>query len=139
MEEALANIAAAIREYFAAEVPPEEAMEIHEVELLEVAPSPGSLHAELPPAIPPGILRSQQAFWRDLPELLNNKKNHGKCVCYHGDERIGIADSEEPLLRQCLRRALPRTEFDLFIIQRRDLPPWEPEEVEPLGPHHLDD
>src|SRR5437868_2692841 len=36
--------------------------------------------------VAPGILRSQQAFWRDLPELLKSKRNHGKWVCYHGDE-----------------------------------------------------
>jgi hypothetical protein len=27
---------------------------------------------EAPIAIPPGVLRSMQAFWRDLPELLMN-------------------------------------------------------------------
>ncbi len=44
--------------------------------------------------VPAGILRSQQAFWRDLPELLKNKNNHGKWVCYRGDERVGIAKTK---------------------------------------------
>jgi hypothetical protein len=83
--------------------------------------------------IPPGILRSQQAFWRDLPELLKNKKNHGKWVAYHGDERIGIAASDEPLIRECIRRGVPDDEYYLAGIRPRELPPWEPEEIEPGG------
>ena len=54
--------------------------------------------------VPPGILRSQQAFWRDLPELLKNKRNHGKTACYFGDECIGIANSDRPLIGECVRR-----------------------------------
>jgi hypothetical protein len=89
--------------------------------------------------IPPGILRSQQAFWRDLPQLLKNKRNVDKWVCYHGDERIGIAASDEPLIRECLRRGLPNDQYDLLIIRPRTFPPWEVEEVEPLGSWHFDD
>src|SRR5271167_3489119 len=54
--------------------------------------------------VPLGILRSQQAFWRELPELLKNERNRGKTVCYRHDEQIGIADRDEPLIRECLRR-----------------------------------
>jgi hypothetical protein len=86
-----------------------------------------------------GILRSQQAFWRDLPELLKNKRNRNKWVCYHGDERIGIAKSDVPLIKECLRRNLPDDSYDLFVIREHDLAPWEVEEVEALGPWHLDD
>jgi hypothetical protein len=89
--------------------------------------------------IPPGILRSEQAFWRDLPQLLKTERNLGKWVCYHGDERIGIADTDKPLIRECLRRSLPDDQYDLLIIRPRDLRHWEPEEVEPLGPWHFDD
>src|SRR5258708_1327243 len=56
--------------------------------------------------VPPGILRSQQAFWRDLPALLKNKRNHGKWVCYQGDERIGIAGTGRELIQECQRRGL---------------------------------
>jgi hypothetical protein len=38
------------------------------------------------PEIPPMILRSQQAFWQDLPELLKDKRNRGKWAAYHGEE-----------------------------------------------------
>jgi hypothetical protein len=35
---------------------------------------------QLDPEIPPLMLRSQQAFWQDLPELLKDERNHGKWV-----------------------------------------------------------
>jgi hypothetical protein len=92
-----------------------------------------------PSGVPTGILRSQQAFWRDLPDLLTNKRNHGKWVCYHGDERIGIANSDVPLLRKCLRRGIPDDQYDLFVVKPRDIPPWQPEEVDLLGPWHFED
>ncbi len=92
--------------------------------------------AEDAPCIPPGILRSQEAFWRDLPHLLSQRKLLGRWVCYHGNERIGIGTHEE-LIRECRRREI-LDEAYLGRIRHRELPPWEPEEVEPLGPHHRD-
>lgn len=38
--------------------------------------------------IAPMMLRSQQAFWRDLPELLKVKSNKRQWVAYHGDTRV---------------------------------------------------
>jgi hypothetical protein len=35
------------------------------------------------PEIPPMILRSQRAFWRDLPGLLLDRRNHRKWAAYH--------------------------------------------------------
>ena len=105
--------------------------------LLEQKTEPAQ--AAAPSSVSPGILRSQQAFWRDLPELLADKRNHGKWVCYHGAERIGIAAGDEPLLGECVRRGIPDDEYDLFVIKPRPLPPWEPEETEPLGPWHFED
>jgi|SRR5947209_7321635 len=87
--------------------------------------------------IPPGILRSQQAFWRDLPRLLSQKKLCGQWVCYHGDERVGIATYEE-LIRECLRRGLRDDEYDLHVIEPRARPPWEPVEIE-AGGHEVGD
>jgi len=98
------------------------------------APSPPGLAS----GVPPGILRSQQAFWRDLPELLENKKIRGKWVAYHGNERIGIARTEVELIRECLRRGLRDDEYDLDVIEPHARPPWEPEEIEPGG-HEVDD
>ena len=36
------------------------------------------------------VLRSQRAYWRDLPELLKDRRNRGKWVAYHGEERVAI-------------------------------------------------
>jgi hypothetical protein len=89
-------------------------------------------------SIPPGILRSQEAFWRDLPHLLSQRKLRGRWVCYHGEERIGIGTYDE-LIRRCLDRGIPDDAFYLGRIHPRELPPWEPEDVEPLGHHHRED
>ena len=56
------------------------------------------------PEIAPGIRRSMEAYWRDLPQLLPLKSRKRRWVAYHGDERIGIAKDDEPLIRECLRR-----------------------------------
>jgi hypothetical protein len=77
--------------------------------------------------IPEGIRRSQDAFFRDLPELLKDKRLRGRWIGYHGDERIGIAKRDEPLIRECLRRGLKREEYDLFIIEPHSR---EPEQVD---------
>jgi hypothetical protein len=77
-------------------------------------------------AIPEGIRRSQEAFFRDLPELLNDESLLGQCVAYCGDERIGIAASDEPLIREINRRGIKDDEFDLFVIRPQGR---EPEEV----------
>ena len=94
--------------------------------------------AEVAPGIPPGILRSQQAFWRDLPHLLSQRKLREQWVCYHGDERIGIGAYRD-LIRECIRRGIPDDAFYLGRISPHAIPPWEPEDVEPLGPQHRND
>jgi hypothetical protein len=88
-------------------------------------------------AVPPGILRSQRAFWRELPDLLKNKRNLGKWVAYHGDERVGIAGTEVELILECLQRGLSDDEYDLDIIEPHARPPWEPERVD-RGGHEMD-
>jgi hypothetical protein len=79
--------------------------------------------------IPPLVLRSQQAFWRDLPELLKKRRNRGKWAAYHGDERIGIAATDDELIRECIRRGLGNNDYYLDIIEPRPYPPWHVEEV----------
>jgi hypothetical protein len=88
--------------------------------------------------VPEGIRRSQEAFWRDLPQLLSRRKLRAQWVCYHGDEQVGIG-TYEALIRECLQRGLPDDSYHLDRIVPRELPPWEPEKVEPLGAHHLED
>ncbi len=89
--------------------------------------------------IPPGILRSQQAFWRDLPELLRNRRNRGRWAAYHGDERIGVDADDRKLLREIRRRGISADDYYLGRIEPEDQPPWEPIEVEslPRGPDEI--
>ena len=82
----------------------------------------GNRHDE----IPEGIRRSQDAFFRDLPELLKDESLLGQYVAYSRDERIGIAPSDEPLIRELNHRGIKDDEFDLFVIRPQGR---EPEEV----------
>jgi len=59
--------------------------------------------------IPPLIQKGQEAFRRDLPELL--EKHMGKWVAYSGEERIGIRDSKIELISKCFERGLRDDEF----------------------------
>jgi hypothetical protein len=88
---------------------------------------------ELSREVPPGIRRSQEAFWSDLPQLLKQNHLRGQWVCYAGGERIGIAPTEAALIQKCLRRGLRDDEFDLDVIEPHALPPWESETIEPGG------
>jgi hypothetical protein len=106
--------------------------------LVESAPEPSQPVAEAAPDIPPVILRSQQTFWRDLPQLLSQPRLLGRWVCYHVGERIGIG-TYEALIRECCRRGISDEAFYLGRIRPRELPPWEPEDVEPLGFLHRED
>jgi hypothetical protein len=76
--------------------------------------------------IPEGIRQSQAAFYRDLPELLKDDSLLGQWIAYCGGERIGIAPSDEQLIREINRRGIKDDEFDLFVIRPQGL---EPEEV----------
>jgi hypothetical protein len=78
-------------------------------------------------SIPEGILRSQDAFFRDLPELLKDESLRGQWVIYHGDERIGFAPKMRPLIEECLRRGLKRDQYDIFVVEPQSR---EPEAIE---------
>jgi hypothetical protein len=76
--------------------------------------------------VPDGIRKSRAAFVRDLPELIDDRDLRGKGVACHGDERIGIAVDDEPLVRECVRRGLKADEYIVDIIEPK---PTEPEEI----------
>jgi len=80
--------------------------------------------------IPPLVLQSQKAFWRDLPELLKSRRNRGKWVAYHGDEQLGIARTSTELYQRCLGRGLLRGQFYVGKIEEEETPPWEPTPLE---------
>jgi hypothetical protein len=91
----------------------------------------GSEDQDAIPEIPPGILRSQQAFWRALPELLRHKRNHGRWAAYNGDEWIGTARNDLELIREIKRRGVSDDDYYIGRIEPQDQAPWEPIEVEP--------
>lgn len=67
-----------------------------------LAGAPPRSSGEPHPDIPPMILRSQQAFWRDLPGLLLDRRNDRKWAAYHGDERVTITRSKVDACQECL-------------------------------------
>jgi hypothetical protein len=68
------------------------------------------------PNTPIGIVRSRDAFLRDLPVLMANPRYDRWCVAYCGDERIGIAEFEVELLRECQRRGLHSDQYYIGCI-----------------------
>ena len=73
--------------------------------------------------VPPLIQSGQEAFSRDLPELL--KKHAGKWVAYSGDRQLGIGRSKNKLYQQCLRQGL---DHDEFVV--RGIEPEPPDELD---------
>ena len=67
--------------------------------------------------IPEGIRKSKEAFFRDLADLIGDPSLRGKWVAYHGDERIGIANDDEPLILECRRRGLAVDEYIVETIE----------------------
>src|SRR4051812_16924167 len=61
--------------------------------------------------IPEGIRRSQEAFFRDLPELLKQRRLRGKWVAYHRDERVKIGRSQTEVIKECNRRGLETDQY----------------------------
>jgi hypothetical protein len=71
-----------------------------------------------PPAnIDPRMLRSMQAFWRDLPGLLRDRRHKGKWAAYCGDEQITIGKGQVETYQECLRKGMQRGEFYVGLIE----------------------
>jgi len=81
-----------------------------------------------------GIRLSQEAYRRDLPDLLRQTSLPGQWVAYHRHERIGIAQDGNTLLDECVRRGLPDGEFFLGWIHPYGL---ETEEEISSRPGHV--
>ncbi len=77
--------------------------------------------------LPEGIRKSKDAFFRDLADLIGDPSLRGKWVAYHGDQRIGIAADDEPLIDECRRRGLAADEY---IIETIEAKPAAPEQIE---------
>ena len=78
-------------------------------------------------AVPEGIRRSQEAFFRDLPELLKDRGLRGKWVAYHRDMRIMIGSTQTEVIKECNRRGLESKEYDVFVVEPQSR---EPEDVD---------
>jgi hypothetical protein len=84
------------------------------------------------PEISPLMLRSQQAFWRDLPQLLKDKRNRGKWAAYHGEQRVTCRRSDVEAYQECFRRGLKHGEFYVGRLETDPdgVPPWGMLEVD---------
>jgi hypothetical protein len=91
-----------------------------------LARAPQRPWAQPHPDIAPLILRSQQAFWRDLPGLLSDPRNHRMWAAYHGENRVAIARSEVDAYQECFRQGLNRGEFYVEKLEASPdgIPPW---------------
>jgi hypothetical protein len=92
--------------------------------------------AELPELdIPEGTRLSKEAYRRDLPELLKQKKLYHQWVAYHRHQRLGIASRQQALLIKCYQRGLSSDEFYVGWIDARGF--IEEEEIELQLHHHI--
>ena len=91
-----------------------------------MAGPPGLSASEPNPKISPMMFRSMQAFWRDLPKLLMQRRNQKKWAAYHGNERVIIARSEVDAYQECFRRGLKRGRFYVGKLEPdpNGIPPW---------------
>ncbi|SRR5579885_3419929 len=79
---------------------------------------------EPPAGIEPLMLRSMQAFWRDLPELLKLKSKARQWVAYHGDERVAFGRDDLDVYQACFACGLQRGQFYVGKIEPDETPPW---------------
>jgi hypothetical protein len=83
-----------------------------EDELLPVKGGPSGAASNLPPM----IQRSQEAFRRNLPRLLQEKERLRQWVAYHGEDCLGFAASRIELYQRCLGQGLARDDFVVRCI-----------------------
>lgn len=65
--------------------------------------------------VAPMLIRSLEAFRRDLPRLLET--HYGKWVAYRGDERLGLGRTQTELYQQGFARGLKADEFLVCSIE----------------------
>jgi hypothetical protein len=69
----------------------------------------------LPTEIPPLVAQAQEAFHRDLHDLLIDHR--GQWVAYHGVEQVGFSESTMDLYHEGSRRGIKLNEF---VVRRID-------------------
>ncbi len=97
----------------------------------------GTGQAEAPELdIPEGVRLSKEAYRRELPELLKQKKLARQWVAYHRNDRICIGRDGGAVLEECFNRGLAADEFFVGWI---DPCGFEvDEEVEPRLHHYVE-
>jgi hypothetical protein len=81
----------------------------------------------LNPEIAQGIRRSKDAFLRELPELMSQKRLRGRWTLYHLEKRLGIWRNPRRMIRKSVKLGLPEDEIYYGVIAPY---PDEHEEVE---------
>ena len=87
------------------------------------------------PDTPIGIVRSRDAFLRDLPALLANPKYDRWSVVYCGDKRIAMAKSLADVTRVCRELRLQEDEIYIGCV----FPHGEDDEEVEFGFHEFED
>jgi hypothetical protein len=67
-----------------------------------------------PLPVHPLLTQGEDAFYRDLPELL--KTHDHQWVAYSGDRRLGFARREADLYERCVRQGYKLGEFAVMAI-----------------------
>ena len=71
--------------------------------------------------------RSVDAFYRDLPELLNEHER--QWVAYHDDRRLGFGRTESELIQHCKRSGLNTDEVFIMVVDPSAL--TDDQEIDP--------
>ena len=74
------------------------------------------------PSPSPLVVQGEEAFRRDLPDLL--KKYRGQWVAYVGKERVEVGKKNLDVYQRCLDRGFPEGDFVVYCV--------EPEATAPL-------
>jgi hypothetical protein len=73
------------------------------------------------------IRLTQEAFFRELPEMLQNPKLRGKWVAYHRGQRVNVGARQRDRIDEVNRLDLTDDDVCTFIIEPQSP---EPEEVD---------
>jgi len=66
----------------------------------------------------PLYTRSQEAFYRNLSDLMKNHED--EWVAYHGDEYVVAATTKDEAWEHCLRRGLKPGEFAVLFVHNHE-------------------
>jgi hypothetical protein len=77
--------------------------------------------AELLPPVSPHYTAAWEAFQRDLPQMLRERR--GQYVVYRGEKRLAFAKNDMDLYHQCRRDGIPEDEFLVLCVE--PVPPYD--------------